>query len=133
MYHIKQKNMKNLFNWLLKPPVEGYKEIIIIRLMTGGVFLWEGILKFVYPNQGVGRFTKLGFHMPEINSDMVATIEIVGRLVAHFWLAYPANSLVFCVGNDSGDINHKNFVVFGYLAAPWSAFPAKNGYLGSIS
>jgi len=26
----------------------------------GGVFFWEGILKFVYTNQGVGRFTKLG-------------------------------------------------------------------------
>jgi len=35
--------------------------MLIIRLLAGGVFFWEGMLKFVYANQGVGRFTKLGF------------------------------------------------------------------------
>ena len=28
--------------------------------MAGGVFFWEGLLKFVYTNQGVGRFARLG-------------------------------------------------------------------------
>src|SRR5580658_1422077 len=73
--------MKNLFNWLLKPPVNGYNDILIIRLMTGGVFFWEGILKFVYVNQGVGRFTKLGFPLPESTAHFVATAEIIGGLL----------------------------------------------------
>jgi len=53
--------MKKFFNWFLNPPVNGPSIILIIRLMSGGVFFWEGVLKFVYVNQGVGRFTKLGF------------------------------------------------------------------------
>jgi len=46
--------------------------------MAGGVFLSEGILKFVYPNQGVGRFTKLGFPFPDATATFVGCLEIVG-------------------------------------------------------
>jgi uncharacterized membrane protein YphA (DoxX/SURF4 family) len=49
--------------------------------MAGGVFLWEGILKFVYVNQGVGRFTKLGMPVPHITADFVALLEIFGGLL----------------------------------------------------
>ena len=50
--------------WVLHPPVSGPRATMVIRMMAGGVFLWEGILKFVYANQGVGRFTKLGLPFP---------------------------------------------------------------------
>ena len=76
--------MKKQINWLLNPPIDGYKEILILRLMAGGVFFWEGILKFVYPNQGVGRFTKLGFPFPELTAHTVGTLEIVGGLFLLF-------------------------------------------------
>jgi uncharacterized membrane protein YphA (DoxX/SURF4 family) len=49
--------------------------------MAGGVFLWEGILKFVYVNQGVGRFTKLGMPFPHFTADFVGYLEIVGGLL----------------------------------------------------
>jgi uncharacterized membrane protein YphA (DoxX/SURF4 family) len=49
--------------------------------MAGAVFLWEGILKFVYANQGVGRFTKLGMPLPEFTANFVAVLEIVGGLL----------------------------------------------------
>jgi uncharacterized membrane protein YphA (DoxX/SURF4 family) len=49
--------------------------------MAGSVFLWEGILKFVYANQGVGRFTKLGFPFPDITASFVGGLEIVGGLL----------------------------------------------------
>jgi uncharacterized membrane protein YphA (DoxX/SURF4 family) len=49
--------------------------------MAGGVFLWEGILKFVYANQGVGRFTKLGMPFPHLTADFVGGLEIVGGLL----------------------------------------------------
>jgi uncharacterized membrane protein YphA (DoxX/SURF4 family) len=48
-------------DWFLRPPTNGPSATVLLRMMAGGVFLWEGILKFVYANQGVGRFTKLGF------------------------------------------------------------------------
>jgi uncharacterized membrane protein YphA (DoxX/SURF4 family) len=49
--------------------------------MAGGVFLWEGILKFVYANQGIGRFTKLGMPFPHFTADFVACLEIFGGLL----------------------------------------------------
>ena len=49
--------------------------------MAGGVFLWEGILKFVFANQGVGRFTKLGIPAPELTANFIGILEIVGGLL----------------------------------------------------
>jgi putative oxidoreductase len=49
--------------------------------MAGAVFLWEGILKFVYVNQGVGRFTKLGIPFPHFSAGFVGVLEIVGGLL----------------------------------------------------
>ena len=66
---------------LWNPPVDGPKATMYIRLMTGSVFLWEGILKFVYANQGVGRFTKLGFPLPGPTAHVVAWVEIIGGLL----------------------------------------------------
>ena len=70
-----------LQNWLLTPPTTGHRAIILVRLMTGGVFLSEGILKFVYSNQGVGRFIKLGFPLPLFTASFVGGLEIVGGLL----------------------------------------------------
>ncbi|HEX6649536.1 MAG TPA: DoxX family protein [Pyrinomonadaceae bacterium] len=73
--------MKNLINWLLEPPTDGPRAILLIRLMAGSVFFWEGILKFVYTNQGVGRFTKLGFPAPHFTATADGWLEIVGGLL----------------------------------------------------
>jgi uncharacterized membrane protein YphA (DoxX/SURF4 family) len=70
--------MKRLLAWITRPPTEGPKSILILRLMAGGVFFWEGILKFVYTNQGVGRFTKLGIPSPHFTANFVGGLEIVG-------------------------------------------------------
>jgi putative oxidoreductase len=73
--------MKDILNWLTNPPTEGPKSTVLLRLMAGGVFLWEGILKFVYANQGIGRFTKLGMPFPHFTADSVACLEIVGGIL----------------------------------------------------
>jgi putative oxidoreductase len=73
--------MNNLLNRLLNPPTNAPRATILIRLMAGSVFLWEGILKFVYPNQGVGRFTKLGFPAPHFLATTDGWLEIIGGLL----------------------------------------------------
>jgi putative oxidoreductase len=73
--------MKKLLTCLLNPPTDGPASTLLLRLMAGGVFLWEGILKFVYANQGVGRFTKLGMPFPHLTANFVAGLEIVGGLL----------------------------------------------------
>jgi uncharacterized membrane protein YphA (DoxX/SURF4 family) len=67
-----------LFRWFFESPTAGSPANLLIRLMAGGVFFSEGILKFVYANQGVGRFTKLGFPLPHLTASFVGTLEIVG-------------------------------------------------------
>jgi uncharacterized membrane protein YphA (DoxX/SURF4 family) len=49
--------------------------------MVGGVFFWEGVLKFVYVNQGVGRFSKLGMPFPALTAHFVGCLEIAGGLL----------------------------------------------------
>jgi putative oxidoreductase len=75
------KSIARIEKWLLNPPTTGHPAIFLVRLMAGGVFLSEGILKFVYPNQGVGRFTKLGFPLPHFTASFVGGLEIVGGVL----------------------------------------------------
>ena len=70
--------INKLWNWLFNPPLDGPSAIILLRLMAGGAFLWEGVLKFIYVNQGVGRLTKLGLPFPHATANMVGVLEIVG-------------------------------------------------------
>jgi putative oxidoreductase len=72
--------MSKFFHWLFHPPTNGHPANFLIRLLVGGVFLSEGILKFVYPVQGVGRFTKIGIPFPELNANFVGGLEIVGGI-----------------------------------------------------
>lgn len=74
-------SVKNATQWLLNPPSDAPKATVLLRLMVGGVFFWEGILKFVYTNQGVGRFTKLGIPFPDVMAHGVAGLEIIGGLL----------------------------------------------------
>lgn len=78
--------MGKALSWFTNVPTEGPAAIVLIRLMVGGVFFWEGVLKFVYANQGVGRFTKIGIPFPEFSAHFVATFEIVGGLLLIFGL-----------------------------------------------
>ena len=57
--------------------------VILIRLVVGGVFLSEGIQKFLYPAEnGVGRFMKIGIPAPEVMAPFVGVVEIVcGALI----------------------------------------------------
>lgn len=73
--------MKNLSNWLLNAPTDGPTATILLRLMAGAVFFWEGIMKFVFANQGVGRFTKLGFPAPHFTATADGWLEIVGGIL----------------------------------------------------
>ena len=56
--------METVMAWFMNPGARAPKATFWIRLMAGWVFFWEGVIKFVFVNQGVGRFTKLGMPMP---------------------------------------------------------------------
>jgi len=65
-----------LRDWLL--PVEAPPAVLLIRLATGGVFLSEGIQKFLFPaTLGVGRFARIGVPNPYFMAPFVGTVETV--------------------------------------------------------
>jgi putative oxidoreductase len=57
--------------------------VVLIRLMVGGVFLTEGILKFLQPDAlGAGRFVKIGIPYPQIMGPFVGGVEtLCGAMV----------------------------------------------------
>jgi putative oxidoreductase len=88
--------MKKIVTWFNQPLTDAPAATIALRLMAGGVFFWEGLLKFVYANQGVGRFTKIGMPFPEMTATFVAWVEIVGGLLllAGFLTRYVAFTFI---------------------------------------
>ena len=57
--------------------------VLLVRLMVGGVFLSEGIQKFLYPElRGAGRFATLGIPSPDFSGPFVGGFEVVcGALI----------------------------------------------------
>ena len=55
----------------------GGASILLIRLAVGLIFFTQGILKYIDPNMGVARFTKIGFPHPYFTAHFVASFEIV--------------------------------------------------------
>jgi putative oxidoreductase len=52
--------------------------VVLIRLMVGGVFLSEGIQKFLFvADVGAGRFAKIGIPAPETLASIVGGFEIL--------------------------------------------------------
>lgn len=119
--------MKNPIKWLFDTPVYGTKEIIFIRLMAGAVFLWEGILKFVYPNQGVGRFTKLGFPFPEMTAHSIASIEIIGGTLLLLGLFTRITSFYFILQMIVAVLTTKVALYLGTSPLPLPPAPPKEG------
>jgi putative oxidoreductase len=119
--------MKNLFAWLTNPPTDGPKSTLVLRLMAGGVFLWEGILKFVYANQGIGRFTKLGMPLPHFTTDFVACLEIVGGLLLLSGLLTRLIAIPFIFEMIVAILSTKISMYLGTSPLPLPAVPPKVG------
>jgi putative oxidoreductase len=68
------------------------KTTILIRLLVGSVFLFEGVQKFLYPNlRGAGRFEGIGIPFPEFSAALVGGFEIIcGLMVLIGFLTRPA-------------------------------------------
>ena len=120
--------MKNSIRWMFTPPVDGASSILIIRLMTGLVFFWEGILKFVYVNQGVGRFTKLGFPFPAEMAHFVAIMEIIGGLLLIFGWLTRITAFYFVLQMIVAILSTKIGVYLGNSPLPLPPAPPKTGF-----
>jgi uncharacterized membrane protein YphA (DoxX/SURF4 family) len=95
--------------------------------MAGGVFFWEGILKFVYANQGVGRFTKLGMPFPHFTADFVACLEIGGGVLILTGLLTRLIAVPFIFEMIVAILSTKISLYLGTSPLPLPAAPPKIG------
>ncbi|MBA3961251.1 MAG: DoxX family protein [Chthoniobacterales bacterium] len=124
--------MKNLIKWFLNPPSNAPAATILLRLMAGGVFFWEGMLKFVYVNQGVGRFTKLGFPAPEMMANFVAILEIGGGLLLLAGFLTRLIAVPFIIEMIVAMLSTKVSLFFGTSPLPPPPSPPKMGIWGVL-
>ncbi len=72
----------SVLHWFLEPPDTAPRATLLVRVMAGTVFFWEGVMKFVFPaTLGVGRFTKLGIPFPDVMATFVGGLEVIGGLL----------------------------------------------------
>ena len=118
---------RRAWTWILHPPLTGPRATIAIRLMAGAVFLWEGLLKFAYTNQGIGRFTRLGLPFPEVTAPFVAWLEIVGGILLLLGLGTRLISIPFIVEMIVAMLSTKPRLYLGTLPLPPPPVPPQVG------
>jgi putative oxidoreductase len=119
--------LKETVTFFLHPPTSGPRATIAIRLMAGGVFFWEGLLKFAYANQGIGRFTKLGLPVPHVLAPAIAVLEIGGGLLLMSGLGTRLISVPFIVEMLVAVLSTKIGVFFGTSPLPKPPSPPQMG------
>ncbi len=117
-----------ILKWFLNPPVDMPPSTILLRLMAGGVFFWEGILKYVYTNQGVGRFTKIGIPFPEFSANFVAILEIVGGFMLMFGFLTRPFSFLFIIQMTVAILSTKIAIYLGTSPLPLPPSPPQVGF-----
>jgi len=90
--------MNSLFQFFFRP-AQGPGSILLIRLAVGLIFLTQGILKYIDPNMGVVRFTKIGFPHPYFTAHFVGTFEIMcgGLVLFGLWTRLVAIPLLVVI------------------------------------
>ncbi len=122
-------NMLHSFvRWVFVPRLTAPRATWLIRLMTGAVFLSEGIIKFLYANQGVGRFTKLGMPVPAFTATFVGTLEIVGGLMLILGLLTRAFAIAFTIEMVVAILSTKISLYLGTSPLPAPLAPPTSGF-----
>jgi putative oxidoreductase len=116
--------MQGLSRWLFRPgggsaPVA----TILIRLAVGGVFFASGLIKFLYANQGAGRFAKLGIPAPEFMANFVGVVEIAGGFLLAVGLATRLAAIPLVFNMLVAILTSKLPLLFGAGPEPVAAAP----------
>jgi len=119
--------IQKFWAWVTHPPVDGPRATLLIRLMAGSVFFWEGLMKFVFVSQGEGRFTKLGFPFPVFTAHFVGGLEIVGGILLMIGLGTRLIALPFIVEMVAAMLSTKPRLFLGTSPLPLPPVPPQVG------
>lgn len=120
--------MDKFIQWLFHPKTEGYSAIILIRIFAGLVFLGEGILKFLYPSMGLMRFTLLGFSHPQLTSNLIGGLEIVGGICLILGLFTNIFAIIFAIEMIVAFLSTKISMYLGTSPLPLPPVPPQAGF-----
>ena len=97
------------------PISTGANANVLIRLVVGGVFLNEGILKFLDPAaNAAGRFATIGIPHPEFFGPFVAGVEVLGGLLVIPGLLTRLSALVLFINISVAIFTTKIPVLLGH-------------------
>ena len=72
--------MSTILQFLVRP-TEAPRSVLLVRIAVGLIFFTQGILKYIDPNMGVVRFTRIGFPHPYFTAHFVGTFEVLCGLL----------------------------------------------------
>jgi len=67
--------MSTILQFLVRP-TEAPRSVLLVRTAVGLIFFTQGVLKYIDPNMGVVRFTRIGFSNPYFTAHLVGSVEI---------------------------------------------------------
>jgi putative oxidoreductase len=87
----------------------------LIRIVVGGIFLAEGILKFAYPGElGAGRFAHIGIPIPQTMGPFVAGVETICGALLIFGLITRLAAFLLWIDIGVAILSTKIPVLLGY-------------------
>jgi len=88
---------------------------VLVRLLVGSVFLFEGIQKFLYPSElAAGRFAKIGIPAPEIFGPFVGACETIGGALLIIGLLTRLAALVLLIDITVAILSTKIPILLGH-------------------
>ncbi len=72
--------MSRIIQFLFRP-TEAPCSVLLVRIAVGLIFSTQGILKYIDPNMGLVRFTRIGFPYPFFTAHFVGAFEVLCGLL----------------------------------------------------
>lgn len=116
--------MTTLIASLVRPSAgQSSRAVFLVRAPVGAVFITSGTLKFLYDNQGAGRFTKIGLPAPAELAHFVGAVEIVGGCMIALGLLIRLAAIPLVIDMLVAIATTKVPLLFGPGPEPVSAMP----------
>jgi len=95
--------------------------VVLVRLLVGGVFLAEGVQKFLFPAElGAGRFARIGIPWPEAMGPFVGVAEIACGALIILGLLTRVAAVVMLIDISVAIVSTKLPILLGHGIGPFS-------------
>jgi len=108
--------------------------VVLVRLLVGGVFLAEGVQKFLYPAElGAGRFARIGIPLPDLMGPFVGAAEVVCGTLIILGLLTRFAALVMLINISVALVSTKLPILLGHPVGPFSlATMSRYGFWSTV-